>query len=47
MVIWPKNIEEKDINEMILAGIAVKDIINQNTFESLELKLQLAMWRSI
>lgn len=47
MVIWPKNIEEKDINEMILAGVAVKDIINQNTFESLELKLQLAMWRSI
>jgi hypothetical protein len=47
MVIWPKNIRQKDINEMFLAGVAVKDIINQNTFEGLELKMVISEWKMI
>lgn len=47
MVIWPENIVEKDINEMILSGLAVRDIINQNTFDGLELKLQFSKWKKI
>lgn len=47
MVIWPENISKKDINDMILDGVAVKDIINHNTFESLELKLEFTKWKKI
>lgn len=47
LVIWPENISQKDINEMYLAGIAVQDIINQNTFSGLELKLKYTKWKRI
>jgi len=46
--IWPKNIVDKDINDMILSGISsadVKDIINQNTYSGLEGKLKISYWR--
>ena len=44
---WPSNIKEKDINEMFLSGLAVQDIINQNTFSGLELKLKFNQWKKI
>jgi len=47
LVIWPEKICEKDINEMFLTGIAVQDIINQNTFSGLELKLKFTKWKKI
>jgi len=47
MVIWPDNIQEKDINEMVLSGLAVRDIINQNTFDGLELKLKFTKWKRV
>lgn len=47
LVIWPENISEKDINEMYLNGIEVQDIINQNTFSGLELKLKFTKWKKI
>jgi hypothetical protein len=45
LVIWPEKICEKDINEMYLAGLAVQEIINQNTFSGLELKLNFTRWK--
>ena len=47
LVVWPENISQKDINEMYLAGVAVQDIINQNTFSGLELKLKFTKWKKI
>lgn len=47
MVIWPPGIKEKDINEMVINGVAVQDIINQNTFDGLELKLKYTQWKKI
>ena len=47
MVIWPQDIKEKDINEMVVNGLAVQDIINQNTFDGLELKLKYTKWKKI
>lgn len=44
--IWPSNIVQKDINDMVLAGINnVEEIINNNTYKGLEANLKLAMWR--
>tara|TARA_Y100000588_G_C14105564_1_gene860721 strand:- start:158 stop:1156 length:999 start_codon:yes stop_codon:yes gene_type:complete len=46
--VWPKEIEEKDINEMILAGYKaaeILEIINQNTASTLKLKLAITDWK--
>lgn len=44
--IWPSWIHQKDINDMILAGITnVEQIITENTFKGLEASLKLAAWR--
>ncbi len=46
--IWPTNILDKDINDMILSGISSADlhlIIDQNTHDGLQAKLQLSYWR--
>ena len=36
IVIWPEGLKEKDINEMIIAGMSpdeIQDMINKNTFQ--------------
>ena len=45
MVVWPKNIYEKDINDMILKDREILDIIDNNTFSGLRLKMALSAWR--
>jgi len=45
--IWPNDIEYKDINDMILAGLEVEDIINNNTFNGLRRKLAFSKWRKV
>ena len=47
---YPDNIEEKDINDMIKAGKTpdeILNIINTNTFSGMEAKLKFADWRKI
>lgn len=43
--IWPKNIHEKDINDMVLAGHSVQSIIDSNTFNNHRAMLEFEMWR--
>mgnify|MGYP006401698993 CR=1 FL=1 len=46
LVIWPDTIKQKDINDMVLAGVKdIKTIIDNNTFSGLEAQLKLAIWR--
>lgn len=45
VVIWPNNIKEKDINDMILKGLNVEQIINKNVYQGLEAQAKLAFWR--
>lgn len=46
--IWPSYIEQKDINDMILAGIEdIESIIDRNTYSGLEAKLRLTSWRKV
>ena len=45
VVLWPDNVEEKDINDMILSGMTkenIQEIIKQNTFSTAEAKLRFA-----
>lgn len=46
--IWPSNISQKDINEMILAGLKnIEKLIIDNTYSGLEAMIKLAAWRKV
>ena len=45
VVIWPTNIQEKDINDMYLAGIAVNEVVQTNTYQGLTAKLKFNDWK--
>lgn len=50
IVIWPEMVEEKDINEMVLAGFSpdeIQDIISKNTFQNLRAKMEFVKWKKI
>ena len=47
VVIWPSNIPEKDINDMVLAGHKVQSVVESNIYNGLEAKLQFNTWKRI
>ena len=47
VVIWPNNVKEKDINDMVLAGHDVQSIVESNVYTGLQAKLQFNTWKRI
>jgi hypothetical protein len=47
VVIWPSGIVEKDINDMVLAGLNVMDVLKSNTYSGLEAKVKFNNWKKI
>ena len=47
VVIWPNDIVEKDINDMVLSGLDVQSVIESNTYSELEAKLKFSLWKKI
>lgn len=47
VVIWPQNIAEKDINEMVIAGKNVQKIISDNIFTGLTAKAKFYSWKRV
>ena len=48
VVIWPDDLKEKDINEMILSGKTerqIKDMIAQNTYSGVHARLKFIAWK--
>ena len=45
VVIWPKTIKEKDLNDMVTSGVNVKNVIQSNVYQGLKAKLQLSNWK--
>lgn len=46
--LWPEAVEEKDVNEMVMAGKSpeeILDIIQSNTYSGAEARLRFATWR--
>ena len=44
--IWPDHVKQKDINDMVNAGITeISEMINKFTYQGLLAKTQLAIWR--
>jgi hypothetical protein len=45
---WPESVSSKDINDMILSSIQeskILEIINTNTYQNLNARTHLAIWR--
>ena len=47
VVIWPSNIREKDINDMVLAGHDVQSMVELNTYTGLEAQLNFNRWKRV
>ena len=47
VVIWPQSIEQKDINDMVLAGHNVMDVLKLNTHSGLQAKIKFNNWKKI
>jgi|AACY02.2.fsa_nt_gi transcription elongation factor Elf1 len=45
IVIWPDSVKQKDINDMILAGHNVQDIVESNTYKGLQAELKFNLWK--
>ena len=47
VVIFPSSMDEKDINDMVIAGHDVQKIVECNTYSGLEAKLKFNTWKKI
>ena len=47
VVIWPTSIEQKDINDMVLAGLNVQSVVESNTYSGLEAKIKFNNWKKV
>ena len=47
VVIWPSSIREKDINDMVLSGHDVMNVLKLNTYSGLEAKIKFNNWKKI
>ena len=47
VVIFPKKIQEKDINDMVLSGHNVQRVVESNIYQGLEAKLKLQDWKRV
>jgi len=47
VVIWPSNIKEKDINDMVLVGFNIMNVLKSNTYSGLEAKIKFNSWKKI
>jgi hypothetical protein len=45
LVIWPKNVKQKDVNLMVLSGLDVNQIIKQNIYTGLLANLNFNEWK--
>ena len=47
VVIWPGGIEEKDINDMVLAGYDIMNILDSNVYSGLEANVKFNNWKKV
>ena len=48
IVVWPQDLKQKDINDMVLSGIKnVKQFIDVHTYSGLNAYLKINQWKKI
>lgn len=47
IVIWSKFIQQKDINDCVIAGLSIMDVLKSNTHSGLEAKVKFNEWKKV
>jgi DNA-directed RNA polymerase subunit RPC12/RpoP len=47
IIIWPDDLKEKDINDMILSNLPVMEIVKNNTYKGLQAKAKFIGWKRV
>lgn len=47
VVIWPSSIQEKDINDMVISGLDVQNVVESNIYQGLQAQLKLNAWKKV
>jgi len=47
VIIWSTSIKQKDINDMVLAGLNVMNVLESNTYSGLEAKVKFNEWKKV
>ena len=47
VVIWPTTINQKDINDMVLSGQNIMNVLESNTYSGLKAKVKYNNWKKI
>lgn len=47
IVIWPENLQQKDLNDMFIAGHDVQSLVEFNTYSGLEAQIKLSEWKKV
>ena len=47
IVIWPDNLQEKDLNDMYIAGHDVQSLVEFNTYSGLQAQIKLSEWKKV
>ena len=47
VVIWPREVNQNDINDMVLAGHDIMSILKLNTYSGLEAKVKFNNWKKV
>ena len=47
VVIFPNTVKDKDLNDMVMSGLNVQDVVESNVYSGLEAKLKLNSWKKV
>lgn len=47
VVIWPEDLKSKDINDMVLDGLNIANVLESNTHSGLEAKIKFNKWKRV
>ena len=47
VIIWPSQVDDKDINDMVLSGHNIMPILESNTYSGLEAQVQFNNWKKV
>jgi len=47
VVIWPTNLRQKDLNDMVLAGHDIRNLVESSIYQGLEAKVKFTEWKRV
>jgi len=47
VVVWPTNLKEKDLNDMVIAGHDIRNLVESSVYQGLEAKVKFTEWKRV